>query len=388
MSYVVTIKCGNDNEINTSKRGNRGKKDSALIIYETIEYLHNEYYNEKFHISYTHIINYIQHTLTIKDDEINNYNYMLILDCDTEIEKDGLLVLLNYMKNNNNCITVCGQTVVKNVYDSFITIIQSFEYFISHLLLKTFESVMYNTFVLSGCFTLIKLKNNNNETLINKNIIKKYTEIEGDNSLYEKNLLDIGEDRYLTSLIIKEYPNNDITYISDALCFTNVPTTFKVLLDQRRRWTNSLISCLFLLFLQPPQQSFYKHIKMYLIIIMELFIIFILPLVIIIGILTSILNITLQGYSFIPLLITVVIIFLNLIIIILVCKFDMILKFVPFFISLPVFSILIPWYSIMNLDNLKWGLTRDTTETNDLIIVNENISTPRNNEISYIQINI
>jgi len=372
INYIVIIKCGNNNEINNPKRGNRGKKDSALIIYETINFINNEYFKKEYNNTYTNIINYIQHSITFKEHSINEYNYILILDCDTEIEKNSLLSLLSYLKNNTDCIAVCGQTVVKNKYESFITIIQCFEYFISHLLLKTFEHIMYNVFVLSGCFTLIKLTNNN-KTVINKNIIKKYIEIDGNNSLYEKNLLDIGEDRYLTSLILQEFPDKNLSYISDALCYTDVPNTFKILIDQRRRWTNSLISCLFLLILQPPKQSLFQHLKMYLIIIMELFIIFVLPLVIIIGLFNSILSITLQGYSFVPLFITIFIIFLNLIIIIIVGKFDMILKFVPFFTFLPIFSIIIPLYSILNLDNLKWGLTRDTEEVNDNIDTNNQI---------------
>lgn len=368
MNYNVILKCGNDNEPNNEKIGNRGKKDSALIIYNIFNYLNTDYLIERtYNQHYTTLVNVLQKSLDFKQHNLIDYQHMLILDCDTEIEYNSLLKLLNYFKNNKNCIAVCGQTIVKNKYDSMITMVQSFEYFISHLLLKTFEHITYNIFVLSGCFTLIKLVDND-KPVINKNIIDKYTET-GD-SLYEKNLLEIGEDRYLTTLMLQEYPDNNIAYISDAECFTNVPTNLNVLIDQRRRWTNSLITCLFLLFLKPPKQSFYDNCKMYNIIFIELFIIFILPLVIIIGLLNSALSITLQGYSFMPLLITILIIILNLIVTLLVFKFDMISKFFIFFIFLPVFSIIIPWYSIVNLDNLKWGLTRDNNSEPDPIYIN------------------
>lgn len=353
IAYITILKCGNENEINNKKRGNRGKKDSALIIYNTIEFLYNGYFNGEFHISYTNIINYIQHSLLYKEHNIIEYEYMLILDCDTDVEKDGILKLINYLDNNTNCIAVCGETIVKNKNTNMITMVQSFEYFISHLLLKTFENIMYNIFVLSGCFTLLKIKKNN-KALINKNILLKYTK-KGE-TLYDKNLLDIGEDRYLTSLMIQEYPSNDISYISEAKCYTNVPESNKILLDQRRRWTNSLISCLFLLHSTPPKQNIIKNIKMYFIIYMELFIIFLLPLIIIIGLLNSVISLTIQGFSAIPLFITLLVILLNLIITIFVLRFDMLINFIPFFIHLPIFSIIIPWYSILNLDNLKWGL--------------------------------
>jgi hypothetical protein len=124
---------------------------------------------------------------------------------------------------------------------------------------------------------------------------------------------------------------------------------------------------------------------MYLLIIMELFIIFLLPLVIIIGLINTIISVTVQGYSFIPILITIIIIFLNLIITILVLKIDMILKFIPFFLYLPIFSIYIPLYSILNLDNLKWGLTRDTEITIEDNINNDELNlTPRNTDTNTV----
>lgn len=357
MEYSVILKCGGTNEINTSKPGNRGKKDSALIIYETL------YYNSIASVdnTYCNIIYAIEDRLIQKDILLENYNYILIIDCDTDIERQGLNILLNHIKKNTECIAVCGQTIVKNKYENLITTIQYFEYFISHLLLKTYEHILYKVFVLSGCFTLMKIKHGDS-TLINEKIISQYTK--DASSLIEKNLLDLGEDRYLTALLINEYPDNHMAYISHAKCYTNVPNTMKILLDQRRRWTNSLIACLLFMFSAPPKQKFIKHLALYTIIITELFIIFILPIVIIIGLLNTTISLTLQGFSLLPLLITVGIILLNLILSLLVFKFDMILPFIPFLISLPFFSIIIPIYSIMNLDNLKWGLTRDTNDNN------------------------
>lgn len=373
VNYSVILKCGNATEVEsgTSKRGNRGKKDSALIIYETIHYMSKEIIErcsedyldeymeskeENIENSYSLITKKIQDGIVYKSHHIMEYNHMLIIDCDTDVHKNGLIMLLNYLHNNKKCIAVCGQTIVKNNSENFITIVQSFEYFISHLLLKIFEHIMYQVLVLSGCFTLFKLREDG-EPIININIIEKYTETAS--SLYKKNLLDLGEDRYLTTLIMQEHPNKKLAYITDAECYTNVPNNFKTLIDQRRRWSNSLIVCLFFLGLNSPKQSIFRHVKMYLIIFTETFIIFILPIVIIIGIINSIVSIAIQGYSFIPVLITSLIVLLNLIITILVCKFDMILRFFAFFIYLPIFSIVIPLYSILNLDNLKWGLTRN-----------------------------
>lgn len=379
INYSVILKIGNLEE--TNRRGNRGKKDSALIIYETIFYM-TENVGEASITSYDLIIEKLQESVDNKFQSILDYNHMMIIDCDTDIETNGLISLCDYLMSNDDCVAVCGQTVVKNTSENFITVVQSFEYFISHLLLKTFEHIVYKVLVLSGCFTLFKLRINGKPT-INMNIINNYTK--DAKSLYEKNLLELGEDRYLTVLIIQEYPDKHLSYISDAECLTNVPNSLSVLIDQRRRWCNSLIVCLFLLFLKAPKQSLFKHLKMYMVLLTEMFIVFILPVVIIIGLVNSIISIAIQGFSLMPVLITVIIILLNLIIVILAGRLDMALRFIPFFICLSVFSIYMPIFSIMNLDNLKWGLTRDieindaeesfieiTTPSNEIITLEEN----------------
>jgi cellulose synthase/poly-beta-1,6-N-acetylglucosamine synthase-like glycosyltransferase len=363
INYSVVVKFGTSDEILSMKPGNRGKKDSQLIIYDIVNFICEGYMDvdtANYYSLYT-LVNKIQKDI---NDDLDDYEYMLIVDCDTEIEKNSLNYLLNHLKQNKKCIAVCGQTIVKNSNDNFITHIQAFEYFISHLLLKTFENLLYNVFVMSGCFTLLRLKIHN-KALVNQNIINEYTKEA--NTLHTKNLADLGEDRFLTTLLLKEYPDNDISYISEAVSLTNVPNTFKVLVDQRRRWTNSLIHCLFVLFYSPPKQKLYRHIIMYYILIVEMFIIFILPIVIVIGFLNTIIGLTLQGYSLQPVIITVVIIILNLIAVVLSSELRYIKYFVQFFLGLPIFSIYIPLFSIFNMDNLKWGLTRDVEaeEVND-----------------------
>ena len=57
-----------------------------------------------------------------------------------------------------------------------------------------------------------------------------------------KNLLLLGEDRYLTTLMLRTFPNRKMMFVPQAVCKTVVPDTFKVLLSQRRRWINSYYS--------------------------------------------------------------------------------------------------------------------------------------------------
>jgi hypothetical protein len=56
-----------------------------------------------------------------------------------------------------------------------------------------------------------------------------------------KNLLHLGEDRYLTTLLLKHFSNYKTQFVRDAHAYTVVPDEWSVLLSQRRRWINSTI---------------------------------------------------------------------------------------------------------------------------------------------------
>ena len=60
-------------------------------------------------------------------------------------------------------------------------------------------------------------------------------------TLHQKNLLLLGEDRFLTTLLLRTFPNRKMMFCPYARCRTVVPDTFSVLLSQRRRWINSTI---------------------------------------------------------------------------------------------------------------------------------------------------
>lgn len=64
----------------------------------------------------------------------------LMVDADTCVKPDSLSKLLNAMHNDPEIMGACGETRVANKTGSFTAAIQVFEYFISHILGKSFES--------------------------------------------------------------------------------------------------------------------------------------------------------------------------------------------------------------------------------------------------------
>lgn len=114
-----------------------------------------------------------------------------------------------------------------------------YEYFISHHLAKSFESLFNSITCLPGCFSIYRLRtpDTHKPLFISNQIIHEYSENRVD-TLHLKNLLLLGEDRYLTTLILKNFPTYKTKFVRDAHAFTVAPDDYKVLLSQRKSDTN------------------------------------------------------------------------------------------------------------------------------------------------------
>lgn len=121
-----------------------------------------------------------------------------------------------------------------------------FEYYISHHQSKAFESIFGGVTCLPGCFCMYRIKAPKGPNgywvpiLANPDIVEHYSENVVD-TLHKKNLLLLGEDRYLSTLMLRTFPKRKMIFVPQAVCKTVVPDTFSVLLSQRRRWINSTI---------------------------------------------------------------------------------------------------------------------------------------------------
>lgn len=85
---------------------------------------------------------------------------------------------------------------------------------------------------------------------IANSVVDDYSENRVD-TLHTKNLLHLGEDRYLTTLVLKHFGNYKTIFVRDAKAKTAAPEDWGVLLSQRRRWINSTVHNLFELIFTP-----------------------------------------------------------------------------------------------------------------------------------------
>ena len=171
-----------------------------------------------------------------------SFEFLLWIDSDTEIYPDSPSHFVSQMCNDSEMIGICGETLLRNEGKSWITMIQVYEYFITHNFSKAFESLFGTVTCLPGCFSMYRIwsPDTGKLYLVGPKIVNEYGYNKVD-TLHLKNLLSLGEDRYLTTLMLKTYPEAKLKFIADAKALTNAPERWAVLLSQRRRWINSTV---------------------------------------------------------------------------------------------------------------------------------------------------
>ena len=122
--------------------------------------------------------------------------------------------------------------------------IQVYEYYISHHLSKAFESLFGSVTCLPGCFTLYRVRtaDKGRPIIISSRVIEEYAEPNVD-TLHKKNLFSLGEDRFLTTLLMKhfKFPTFKTKFCPDAVAHMMAPESWRILFSQRRRWINSTV---------------------------------------------------------------------------------------------------------------------------------------------------
>lgn len=288
------------------------------------------------------------------------------VDADTKVSVDSLKYLVNCMHHDQMIMGVCGETRIANKRDSWVTAIQVFEYFISHHLAKAFESVFGGVSCLPGCFSMFRLKARKTAgddwvpLIVKPEIVREYSQSEV-TTLHQQNLLLLGEDRFLTTILLRTFPNRKMMFLPQAKCRTVVPDTFKVLLSQRRRWINSTIHNLMELVLVRNLCGTFCF-SMQFVVFMDLIGTVVLPIAIVLTYSLIVGMIMQPPKTFeeaIPLTLLVSVLGLPAVLILITTrKIVYVFWMLIYLAALPVWNFILPVYAFWHFDDFSWGQTR------------------------------
>lgn len=349
--YIVIVKVGSPSE--RSRPGNRGKRDSQMIL---MRFLSKVHFNSPMTPMELELYHQIKNVIGVNP---SFYEYVLMVDADTKVMPDSLNKMVSCMIHDSKIMGICGETKLLNEKKSWVTMIQVYEYFISHHLAKAFESLFGSVTCLPGCFSMYRVRTPTKRIpiLISNALLEDYSECKVD-TLHKKNLLSLGEDRYLTTLLLKHFPELKLTFTPDAVCQTNAPDKWSILLSQRRRWINSTVhNLLELLFL--PQLCGFCCFSLRFVVLLDLFATLIQPVTIIYFV--YLLATVIIGGEKLPAISLILILAMygfQIVIFLLKKQWQHVGWMIIYLCAMPLYGFFIPIYSFWHFDDFSWGNTR------------------------------
>jgi chitin synthase len=363
--FLVVVKVGKPSEV--QKPGNRGKRDSQMIL---MRFLNRVHYNLPMTPMELEMHHQIRNIIGVNP---TFYEFLLQIDADTVVAPDSATRMVAAFLHDTRLIGVCGETALTNAKSSFTTMIQVYEYYISHNLTKAFESLFGSVTCLPGCFTMYRIRaaETGKPLFVSKEVVEAYSEIRVD-TLHMKNLLHLGEDRYLTTLLLKFHSKYKTKYIFRAHAWTIAPDSWTIFLSQRRRWINSTVHNLIELI--PIQQLCgFCCFSMRFVVFIDLLSTVVQPTIIVY--IAYLIYLVSQDSSVVPLTAFVLlgaIYGLQAIIFILRRKWEMIGWMIIYMLATPVFAFCLPLYAFWHMDDFSWGNTRVVTgEKGQKVVVSD-----------------
>ncbi|CEH16098.1 glycosyltransferase family 2 protein [Ceraceosorus bombacis] len=354
---VLVAKCGTPLEADSAKPGNRGKRDSQVML---MAFMQRVMFDERMTTFDYEFFNSIWRVTGVSPD---HYEIVLMVDADTKVFPDSLTRMAACMIEDPEIMGLCGETKIANKTETWVTMIQVFEYYISHHQTKAFEACFGGVTCLPGCFSAYRIKAPKGPNgywvpiLANPDIVEHYSENVVD-TLHKKNLLLLGEDRYLTTLMLKTFPKRKMMFVPQAVCKTIVPDTFRVLLSQRRRWINSTVHNLAELVLVNDLCGTFCF-SMRFVVFMELAGTLVLPAAIAFTFYVVAQAFYVHPAPVIPLVLLAIILGLpGLLIVVTSRKLSYVGWMFIYLLSLPIWNFVFPSYAFWHMDDFSWGATR------------------------------
>ncbi|KAJ3484585.1 hypothetical protein NLG97_g7020 [Lecanicillium saksenae] len=349
--FMVIVKVGKPSEV--GRPGNRGKRDSQMIV---MRFLNRVHYNLAMSPMELEMYHQIRNIIGVNP---TFYEFMLQIDADTVVAADSASRMVSAFIDDTRLIAVCGETALTNAKSSFITMIQVYEYYISHNLSKAFESLFGSVTCLPGCFSMYRIRaaETGKPLFVSREIVEDYSTIRVD-TLHMKNLLHLGEDRYLTTLLLKYHSKYKTKYIFTAHAWTIAPDSWKVFLSQRRRWINSTVHNLVEL-IPMAQLCGFCCFSMRFVVFIDLLSTIVQPVTL--AYIVYLIVLVVRNATVVPItafILLGVIYGLQAIIFILRRKWEMVGWMILYILAIPVFSFGLPLYAFWNMDDFAWGNTR------------------------------
>ena len=158
--------------------------------------------------------------------EINSSEITVLVDSDSALDRSSLVEGLRGFASPK-VAAICGHTDVDNINSSWLTKMQTQQYFIAFKTFKSLEGFFGSVICCSGSFSMYR-------TNVIKPLMNEWT-----TQKFLGRTRTFGDDRGMTNLILRY--GHDTIYLPQAKARTIVPQTLRVYIRQQLRWRRSFL---------------------------------------------------------------------------------------------------------------------------------------------------
>lgn len=115
---ILVAKCGNPKEINEAKPGNRGKRDSQIVL---MSFLQKVMMDDRMTVFDYELFNCMWRITGVCPVQ---YEIVLCVDADTKVFPDSLTRMVACMVHDEEIMGLCGETKIANKSETWVTMIQ------------------------------------------------------------------------------------------------------------------------------------------------------------------------------------------------------------------------------------------------------------------------
>uniref|UniRef100_A0A9J2PUZ6 chitin synthase n=2 Tax=Ascaris TaxID=6251 RepID=A0A9J2PUZ6_ASCLU len=209
-----------------------GKNRMTVHLKDKMKIRHRKRWSQVMYLYYL-----LGYRLMMKvDDEtrkeiISENTFILTLDGDVDFTPQCVHLLVDLMKKNRRLGAACGRIHPRG--SGLMVWYQKFEYAVGHWLQKATEHMIGCVLCSPGCFSLFR-----SYALMDDNVARRYASKSENPVDYIQ--YDQGEDRWLCTLLLQRGYRVEYCAASDALTFA--PEGFNEFFNQRRRWIPSTLA--------------------------------------------------------------------------------------------------------------------------------------------------
>ncbi|KAJ3077720.1 hypothetical protein HK102_005011 [Quaeritorhiza haematococci] len=240
----------NGRHLQVAPAGNRGKRDSMLILMNFLNRLGGATATGGKGIPLTLLcpleVALYRKMMDGLGVDPRLFQYFTVIDADTIVEPDGVRLLVQRMEKLPRVAAMHGTITISNPVQSVATVLQVFPYYHRHELGLAFDSILGN--VSSGWmggFACYRIHTKSGQPcLVHDAVINAFSGADRDDTkdtMHMYHAMQLGEDRYLASAILRADASraNLLDFSTAARASTTLPSSFGGFICQWRREFNT-----------------------------------------------------------------------------------------------------------------------------------------------------